>query len=78
MKQRFRFQDSEGRHVSAVLLSPSVCTSKGVILCHGFMGHKDSATNRMLSDHLARQSIATLRFDSSGTGRVTAIYKTYY
>ena len=69
MEQRFKFQDSEGRRVSAVLLSPSVRTDKVVILCHGFMGHKDSVTNRMLSDHLARQSISTLRFDFFGHGQ---------
>jgi pimeloyl-ACP methyl ester carboxylesterase len=69
MEKTFRFQDSAGRRISAALLSPSLPTDKIVILCHGFMGYKDSWTNRMLSEQLARQQIATLRFDFFGHGQ---------
>ena len=69
MEKAFNFQDSAGRHVSGVLLSPASATDKVVILCHGFMGYKDSWTNRMLSEQLARQHIATFRFDFFGHGQ---------
>jgi uncharacterized protein len=69
MEKIFRFQDSSGRKVSAALMSPTVMTDKIVILCHGFMGYKDSWTNRMLSEQLARQHTATLRFDFFGHGQ---------
>lgn len=69
MQKNFSFRDSAGRQVSAVLLSPTSPTDKIVILCHGFMGFKDSWTNRRLSEELARQHIATLRFDFFGHGQ---------
>lgn len=69
MEKDVSFRDSAGREVSAVLLSPTVPTTKIVILCHGFMGYKDSWTNRALSEELARRQIATLRFDFFGHGR---------
>lgn len=69
MEKAFNFQDPAGRHVSAVLQSPALPTDKAVVLCHGFMGYKDSWTNRMLGDQLARQHIATLRFDFFGHGQ---------
>lgn len=69
MEKAFTFQDPAGRRISAVLVSPSRRTDKVVVLCHGFMGYKDSWTNRALSDSLARQDIATLRFDFFGHGQ---------
>lgn len=55
--------------MSAVLLSPGSKTDKVVVLCHGFMGFKDSWTNRALSEQLAGHGIATLRFDFFGHGQ---------
>ncbi len=69
MEKTFSFQDPAGRRISAVLVSPHAPTDKMVVLCHGFMGYKDSPTNRILSDQLARQQVATLRFDFFGHGQ---------
>jgi pimeloyl-ACP methyl ester carboxylesterase len=69
MDKRFTFQDSEGRRISAVLSSPPAPTDKIVILCHGFLGSKDSWTNRTLSERLATHQIATLRFDFFAHGQ---------
>jgi len=67
MEKRFTFPDLAGRRISAVLVLPPR-TEKIVVLCHGFMGYKDSWTNRTLSQLLAQQHIATLRFDFFGHG----------
>ncbi len=39
-----------------------------VLLCHGLLSHRDSATNRTLTDLFLAQDIATLRFDFAGHG----------
>ena len=39
-----------------------------VLLCHGLLSNRDSATNRALVDRLLAQDIATLRFDFVGHG----------
>jgi uncharacterized protein len=68
VEQKFTFQDAEDRRLSAVLSAPTRGCDKIVVLCHGFMGYKDSWTNRILSDTLGRHGIATLRFDFFGHG----------
>jgi pimeloyl-ACP methyl ester carboxylesterase len=62
------FEDREGHRVSATLRRPDRPTDKAVVLCHGFMGFKDSWTNRAFSEGFARQGVATLRFDFFGHG----------
>lgn len=39
-----------------------------VLLCHGLLSNRDSATNRALSERLLAQGIATFRFDFVGHG----------
>ena len=39
-----------------------------IVLCHGFLSHKDSSKYRLLAQVLARESIATVRFDFRGCG----------
>ena len=68
MEWKFTFQDAQDQRVNAVLLSPSRGSDKVVVLCHGFMGYKDSWTNRTLSETLARHGVSTLRFDFFGHG----------
>jgi pimeloyl-ACP methyl ester carboxylesterase len=69
MEQRLVFDDPDGQKVSAVLRTPAMRTDKVVVLCHGFMGYKDSWTNRMLSERLEAECIATMRFDFFGHGQ---------
>ena len=69
MEQGVDMQDAEGRQVSATLSTPAAPTDRGVVLCHGFMGFKDSVTNRTLGRLLADRGVATLRFDFFGHGR---------
>jgi uncharacterized protein len=68
MERKFTFQDAHDRRLSAVLSTPTQGCDKVVVLCHGFMGYKDSWTNRTLSETLAQKGIATLRFDFFGHG----------
>jgi pimeloyl-ACP methyl ester carboxylesterase len=69
VERSLTFEDREGHRVSATLRSPGGTTDKAVVLCHGFMGFKDSWTNRSLSEGFARQGVATLRFDFFGHGQ---------
>ena len=39
-----------------------------IVLCHGFLSHKDSSKYRLLAQVRARESIATVRFDFRGCG----------
>jgi pimeloyl-ACP methyl ester carboxylesterase len=68
VERNFTFQDAEDRRVSAVLSTPTRGCDKVVVLCHGFMGYKDSWTNRTLTETLGRRGIASLRFDFFGHG----------
>jgi hypothetical protein len=49
MAETLAFRDRDGRRISAVLDRPRSIGSKGVVLCHGLFGFKDSVTNRVLS-----------------------------
>jgi uncharacterized protein len=54
--------------MSAVLARPSGHTDKAAVLCHGFMGFKDSWTNRSLTRVLIEHGVAAFRFDLFGHG----------
>lgn len=69
MERSLTFEDREGHRVSATLCRPERQTDRAVVLCHGFMGFKDSWTNRTFSEGFARQGVATLRFDFFGHGQ---------
>jgi esterase/lipase len=62
------FSDRDGRRISAVLDRSPSAGAKGVVLCHGLFGFKDSVTNRALSRLLNERGLATLRFDFYGHG----------
>jgi pimeloyl-ACP methyl ester carboxylesterase len=68
MEEAFSFSDRDGRRISAVLARPATDSGKGVVLCHGLFGFKDSVTNRTLTRILNEQGVATLRFDFFGHG----------
>ena len=68
MEEAFVFCDRDGRRVSASLSRPPSDTDKGVVLCHGLFGFKDSVTNRTLTRLLSERNVATLRFDFFGHG----------
>lgn len=69
MEESLTFHDAEGRPISGTLVTPALPTDRVVVLCHGFMGFKDSVTNRALSDLLVQRHVASLRFDFFGHGR---------
>jgi uncharacterized protein len=68
MTEPIVFSARDGRRISAVLDLPASAGSKGVVLCHGLFGFKDSVTNRALSRRLNERGLATLRFDFFGHG----------
>ena len=59
---------SDNLKIRAVLHTPDTASWPLVILCHGFLSHKDSSKYRQLAQIFARESIATLRFDFRGCG----------
>jgi len=59
---------SDGLKLRAVLHTPDTAPWPLVILCHGFLSHKDSSKNRQLAQVFGRESIATVRFDFRGCG----------
>jgi len=59
---------SDGLKLRAVLRTPDAASWPLVILCHGFLSHKDSSKYRQLAQAFARESISTVRFDFRGCG----------
>jgi len=59
---------SNGLKLRAVLHTPAIDSWPVVILCHGFLSHKDSSKYRHLAKVFAQESIATVRFDFRGCG----------
>jgi len=59
---------SDGLKLRAVLHTPDTAPWPLVILCHGFLSHKDSSKYRQLAQVFGRESIATVRFDFRGCG----------
>lgn len=68
MEQALIFHDYAGHRVSGILASPPQPTDRLVVLCHGFLSHKNSTTNKALTRLLVDKGIATLRFDFFGQG----------
>ena len=60
---------SDGLKLRAVVGTPDVAPWPLVILCHGFLSHKDSSKYRQLTQAFARESTATVRFDFRGCGK---------
>jgi dipeptidyl aminopeptidase/acylaminoacyl peptidase len=59
---------SDGLKLQAVLVTPDADPWPLIVLCHGFLSHKDSSKYRLLAQVFARESISTVRFDFRGCG----------
>ena len=59
---------SDDLKLQGVLTAPESDSWPLVILCHGFLSHKDSSKYRQLAQIFALESIATVRFDFRGCG----------
>ena len=59
---------SDDLKLQGVLTTPESDSWPLVILCHGFLSHKDSSKYRQLAKVFAQESIATVRFDFRGCG----------
>ena len=59
---------SDGLRLQAALRTPAMDLWPVVILCHGFLSHKDSSKYRHLAQVFAQESITTVRFDFRGCG----------
>lgn len=68
MEQAFFFHDRHGHRSAGLLASPDRPTDRLAVLCHGFLSHKNSTTNKTLTRLLNERDIATLRFDFFGHG----------
>ena len=68
IEQALTFQDPADRTISGILASPANGSNRLVVLCHGFLSNKNSATNKTLTAKLIERGIATLRFDFFGQG----------
>ena len=66
MDESLTFKDAQGHRVAAVLSRPSRPASGIVVLCHGFLSHKNSTTNTTLTRMLNEAGLATFRFDFFG------------
>ncbi|WHZ13501.1 MAG: hypothetical protein OJF52_000333 [Nitrospira sp.] len=68
MEETLSFHDPLGHRIAAVLAVPNQATDHIAVLCHGFLSHKNSTSNRALTDLLIEQGIAAFRFDCFGHG----------
>ena len=59
---------SDDLKLQGVLTAPESNSWPLVILCHGFLSHKDSSKYKQLARIFAQESIATVRFDFRGCG----------
>jgi fermentation-respiration switch protein FrsA (DUF1100 family) len=68
MKEKSLEIQSDGLKLRGVLHIPDTSSWPLVIMCHGFLSHKDSSKYRQLAQVFARESMATVRFDFRGCG----------
>jgi fermentation-respiration switch protein FrsA (DUF1100 family) len=59
---------SDGLKLQGVLTAPESDSWPLVILCHGFLSHKDSSKYKQLAQVFGQEAIATVRFDFRGCG----------
>jgi alpha-beta hydrolase superfamily lysophospholipase len=59
---------SDNLKLQAVLMTPGAAPWPLIVLCHGFLSHKNSSKYRQLAQVFARESVATIRFDFRGCG----------
>ena len=60
--------NSDGLTLKGILCTPETDSWPVVVLCHGFLSHKDSSKYQQLAEVFAVKSIASLRFDFRGCG----------
>jgi pimeloyl-ACP methyl ester carboxylesterase len=75
MEQAIDFHDRLGHRVAGVVATPDRPTDCLVVLCHGFLSHKNSTTNKTLTRLLNERDIATLRFDFFGHGESHGLFE---
>jgi len=68
MEETLSLRDPAGNRIAAVLAEPQQRTGHVAVLCHGFLSHKNSASNQALAELLQQRGIASLRFDCFGHG----------
>ena len=68
MEQTVYFHDGLGHRIAGLLATPERRTDRVAVLCHGFLSHKNSTTNKTLTRLLNERDIATFRFDFFGHG----------
>lgn len=68
VEQPLVFHDQFGHQIAGLLATPDRPTDRLAVLCHGFLSHKNSTTNKTLTGLLIDRDIATLRFDFFGHG----------
>lgn len=75
MEQPLFFPDSFGHRTAAVLTAPEGNSDAIAVLCHGFLSHKNSTTNKALTRNLVERRIATLRFDFFGHSESDGLFR---
>ncbi len=68
MIQKVSFKNSKGLVLAGILHKPENPCKMGVVIAHGFTGHKDANFIPELASHLESKSFTVLRFDFSGNG----------
>jgi len=68
MEREVVVEASPGELTKIIVSEPSEGCDRIVLLCHGFMSSKESQTNRLLTEKLLNENIATCRFDFYGHG----------
>jgi fermentation-respiration switch protein FrsA (DUF1100 family) len=60
---------SNGLTLQAVLTTPTADPWPLVVLCHGFLSHKDGSKYRQLAKFLSEEGVGSIRFDFRGCGK---------
>lgn len=74
MEEALTFRDEWGHSISAIVSSPPR-TIGIVVLCHGFLSHKNSTTNKTLTRLLNERGLSTFRFDFFGQGESEGLFE---
>jgi pimeloyl-ACP methyl ester carboxylesterase len=74
LEHTLSFRDPAGRQIAGILATPPCKSDRLVVLCHGFLSNKNSATNKALTEMLVAKEIATLRFDFFGHAESEGVF----
>lgn len=69
MEREVVLEASPGEQTPVIVSEPNEGCEQIVLLCHGFMSSKESQTNRLLTEKLLSENIASCRFDFFGHGK---------